>query len=73
MQSAFTVKSLQKCSVLHAYRTIQKLSVEQWTLHTHNERHIGDVAEAMSQNSQLSKWRQGITAKGFLATPTWRL
>ncbi len=38
-----------------ALKRVQKLSMEQWTLHTLNRRHIGDVAEAMSQTSQLWK------------------
>ncbi len=37
----------------HALQTVQKLFVEQRTLHTLNERHIGDVAEAESPASQL--------------------
>lgn len=28
-----------------ALQTVQKLGVERWTLHSLNERHIGDVAE----------------------------
>lgn len=43
-QSASTLKSLQKCSVL-----VQKLSAEQQTLHTLNKSQIGDVAEVERQ------------------------
>ncbi len=52
---------------------VQKLSVERWTLHALNKRHIGDVEEVMSQTSQLLEWSQGVTAEDFHALPTWRL
>ncbi len=54
-------------------KTVQKLSVEQWTRHTLNKRHIGDLEEVTSESSHLSKWSQGITAEDFRAPPTWRL
>ncbi len=54
-------------------KKVRKLSVERWTLNTLNEQHISEMVEAMLQTSQLLKWRQGITAKGFLAPPTRRL
>lgn len=30
---------------VHALKTVQKLSVKQWTRHIVNKRHISDVAE----------------------------
>ncbi len=69
VRGVFTLRNMRKCSVL----LVHSVSVEQRTLHTLNERHIGDVVEATLQTSPLSKRQQGITAKGFLAPPAWRL
>ncbi len=79
----FWVQKCVKCVYAEKYvkmqcttcilKTVQKLSVERWTRHTLNKRHIGDVAEVTSQTSQLSKWWQDITAEDFLAPPTWRV
>ncbi len=44
-----TDKYMKMQCKIHALKTVQKLSVERWTLHTLNECHIGDVAEATSQ------------------------
>lgn len=47
--------SSEKCvKMLHALcalKMAEKFNVQQWTLHTMNERHFGDVAEATSQIS----------------------
>ncbi len=56
-----------------ALKTVQKLSAEQWTLHTLNKRRTGDVEEITSQTSQLSKWWQSITTEDFRKPPTWEL
>lgn len=45
---------------IHALKMVQKLSVRRRTLDTPREHHIGDVAKALSQTSQLSKRQQGI-------------
>ncbi len=52
-----------------ALKTVRKLSGERWTHHTLNEPHVEDVVEATSQTFQLSKWQQGITAKGLHHLP----
>lgn len=44
VRSRLGVSAKMKCTIL-ALKTVEKLSVERWTLHTPKERHIGDVAE----------------------------
>lgn len=53
----YKVRRIGKCRVL---KTVQKLSVESFTLHTLNKRYIGDTDKATSQAFQLLKRPQGI-------------
>ncbi len=53
--------------ITRTLKTVQKLTAERYPLHNLNKHRISDVAEAISQTSQLSKWRQGFTARGLLA------
>lgn len=47
-QSAFTLKSKPKFSVVFAHsKGSKKLSLERWTLHTLLQRHIGDRAKVV--------------------------
>lgn len=45
---------------IHALKMVQRLSVQRRTLDTLHEHHIGDVANVLSQTSQLYKRQQGI-------------
>lgn len=38
----FWVHEVHEKHIIHIHKTVQKLSVEQWTLNTLNERHIGE-------------------------------
>ncbi len=51
-----------------ALKTVQKLGVEQWTLHTLNKRHIGDVEEVYVTNFSTFKLMAGHYSRGFSCT-----
>lgn len=46
-------KNEKKQCTIHGLKTVQKLSVKQWTLHPFNKRHIDDV----------QKWRNTVSVR----------
>lgn len=59
-KSAFTLRTMQKVAKSTLSRTQISPKIEQWTLHTLDERRTGDITEATSQTFQLAGWCQGV-------------